>query len=157
MQLGRDVQTCEWMYLTPIQDLPKSPPGSAICRVIWERHSCQSRRLPWSGSPGISSPLHYDAAHNAYLQVSGAKRFFLFPHNVSSGLYPYPRLHPSTRQSMVDFRQVLSAHNPPHHASAFPEFHRLREDAMFAPMEVSLRAETCCTFHHTGGIARQYL
>ena len=33
----------------------------------------------WAGVPGVSSPLHYDAAHNTYLQLTGHKRFLLVP------------------------------------------------------------------------------
>jgi hypothetical protein len=133
----------EWMYLyTPIEDLPvalrrdlgnlQSDLG-AIFRPLKEAAF-------WSGPPGISSPLHYDAAHNAYLQVSGRKRFLLFPHNVSDALYSYPRLHPSTRQSMINVRNVLSGKREGNsdYAAAFPQFFKRVNNATLAPMEVLL-------------------
>ena len=63
----------------------------------------------WAGVPGISSPLHYDAAHNVYLNLMGHKRFLLLPPEATPLLYPFPRLHPSTRQSQLDLRRL-----PPH-------------------------------------------
>ena len=62
--------------------------------------------------PGACSPLHYDAAHNTYVQIRGRKRFQLFPPNVSDDLYPFPRLHPSWRQSQVDMGDVDTARFP---------------------------------------------
>ena len=58
----------------------------------------------WAGTRGISSPLHYDAAHNVYHQLVGFKRFLLFPPNRSMNVFP--RIHPSTRSSQIDLLRV---------------------------------------------------
>ena len=60
----------------------------------------------WAGRPGVSSPLHYDAAHNVYAQLVGHKRFLLMPAEQSRLLHPFPRLHPSSRQSQINLRAV---------------------------------------------------
>lgn len=62
----------------------------------------------WAAVPGVSSPLHYDAAHNVYCQLAGRKRVILLPPEEAPALYSYPRLHPSTRQSQLDLRRVPS-------------------------------------------------
>ena len=74
----------------------------------------------WVGTAGVSSPLHFDLAHNVYAQLRGRKRFLLFPPSATDALYVYPRLHPSSRQSQLDLRALPR--------SAFPRFHaRLRQ------------------------------
>ena len=87
--------------------------------ATWHDHHAaplypRSRSLPHpyaSPSPcpdphlGVSSPLHYDAAHNVYCQLIGAKRFVLIPPEEAPNLYSYPRLHPSTRQSQLEARE----------------------------------------------------
>jgi hypothetical protein len=70
----------------------------------------------WAGVPNVSSPLHYDVAHNVYAQIVGRKRFVLLPPEEGSSLYMHPRLHPSTRQSQIDLRDV--------EPSDFPKFER---------------------------------
>ena len=60
----------------------------------------------WAGRPGVSSPLHYDGAHNVYAQLVGHKRFVLVPVEQSGLLHPFPRLHPSSRQSQINLRAV---------------------------------------------------
>ena len=74
----------------------------------------------WAGVPGISSPLHYDAAHNVYLNLMGHKRFLLLPPEATPLLYPFPRLHPSTRQSQLDLRRLPRARFPRFHAALRP-------------------------------------
>ena len=63
----------------------------------------------WAGVPNVSSPLHYDAAHNVYCQMVGRRRWQLVPPEESFSLYPYPRLHPSTRQSRINLRDYPPA------------------------------------------------
>ncbi len=93
----------------------------------------------WGGQAGISSPLHYDAAHNAYLQLVGKKRFILFPPNASSVLCPYPRLHPSTRQSCLDFRRMgTPGSSRLRNGSVSAAFHAALETGRLAPIEVVL-------------------
>lgn len=58
----------------------------------------------WVGTrQGLSTPCHYDAAHNLYLQLSGRKRFVLYPPSAWTRLYLFPRMHPSWRMTQVDF------------------------------------------------------
>ena len=60
----------------------------------------------WAGVPCVSSPLHYDAAHNVYSQLVGTKRWLLMPPEETRSLYVYPRIHPSTRQSQMNLRAM---------------------------------------------------
>eukprot|EP01104_Vermistella_antarctica_P013858 TRINITY_DN4265_c0_g1_i2.p1 TRINITY_DN4265_c0_g1~~TRINITY_DN4265_c0_g1_i2.p1 ORF type:complete len:583 (+),score=131.90 TRINITY_DN4265_c0_g1_i2:110-1858(+) len=60
-------------------------------------------RNVWMGSPRATTPTHYDLVHNFYTQIRGQKRFILFPPKDHQKLYLYTRLHPSARQSQVDF------------------------------------------------------
>ena len=52
----------------------------------------------WMAMPGMTTPLHYDGSHNAYVQVRGTKRFVLLPPAAWRTLGLYPRVHPSSRQ-----------------------------------------------------------
>ena len=84
----------------------------------------------WSGPPNMSSPLHYDLAHNCYLQIFGQKRFLLFPHNNKNYLYLHSRLHPSTRSSFLDVANVP--------LQKFPAFNRALSLQLLHPQEVVL-------------------
>ena len=53
----------------------------------------------WMGSAGATSTLHYDTAHNSYLQLYGRKRFLLLPPSYTAGMPTYPEAHPSNRQA----------------------------------------------------------
>jgi len=53
----------------------------------------------WMGSAGATSTLHYDTAHNSYLQLHGRKRFLLLPPSYTAGMPTYPEAHPSNRQA----------------------------------------------------------
>lgn len=44
----------------------------------------------WLGGAGLLTPLHWDNLHNFFAQVSGRKRFTLFPPGEFDKLYPYP-------------------------------------------------------------------
>jgi hypothetical protein len=44
----------------------------------------------WLGPSGVVSPLHFDVAQNLFLEVSGRKRFLLFPPGVPPILRPFP-------------------------------------------------------------------
>jgi hypothetical protein len=60
----------------------------------------------WLARENTASPLHYDGVHNAYVQVRGQKQFVLLPPSVWESVYLYPRLHPSSRMSQVDWSSV---------------------------------------------------
>jgi hypothetical protein len=55
----------------------------------------------WLGTAGVLTPTHYDDSHNVYVQLSGVKRFRLFPHNSTRSLCLHGRLHPHARQSRI--------------------------------------------------------
>jgi len=66
----------------------------------------------WMAPKGVGSPLHYDIAHNMYCQISGEKRFRMFPPQDHSNLYLFPRVHPSTRSSQVHLDHVQTENFP---------------------------------------------
>ena len=53
---------------------------------------------------GVVSPLHYDALHNFFCQMSGEKSFLLWPPRATAALRPYPVTHPMDRRSQLDLR-----------------------------------------------------
>ena len=53
----------------------------------------------WMAAPGMTTPAHYDGAHNCFVQVRGAKAFTLLPPAAWRALHLYPRVHPSSRQA----------------------------------------------------------
>jgi hypothetical protein len=68
----------------------------------------------WAASAGAVSRLHYDAAHNLFLQLRGRKRFLLVaPHDaVERGLPLYPSAHPCHRASPIDPTSFLASQAP---------------------------------------------
>lgn len=44
----------------------------------------------WLAAPSTVTPLHYDASHNLFAQVSGSKTFYFFPPEKLDALYPGP-------------------------------------------------------------------
>ena len=86
----------------------------------------------WAGAPNVSSPLHYDAAHNVYAQLVGVKRFVLLPPEEAPFLYVHPRLHPSTRQSQLDLGTSVAP-------DRFPRFHARR--ATYPPGRAPMMTE----------------
>jgi Cupin-like domain len=69
------------------------------------------RKLPhdaqlWLGPEGVLTPTHSDAYHNVFVQVCGAKRFYLWPPEQSWSLYTFPDTHPRHQQARVDIRQA---------------------------------------------------
>lgn len=55
----------------------------------------------WVGMKGVFTQAHYDEAHNFFCQVTGRKKFLLFPPSQFASLYVYPYHHPADRQSQV--------------------------------------------------------
>jgi len=70
------------------------------------------------GVPTVTSPAHYDLVHNFYTQVVGQKRFILFPPEDAEYLHTFTSLHPSARQSQIDF-------NDPKSWEIFPDMNNL--------------------------------
>ncbi|CAK9107759.1 unnamed protein product [Durusdinium trenchii] len=55
------------------------------------------------GAKGIVTACHYDQSPNLFLQVTGAKRFILFPPLLgASSLQPFPVTHPRDRCARLD-------------------------------------------------------
>ena len=99
----------EWLYFfSNVDHLPSSMRAElgALLPLLSTPFLPSIETNLWAGAPGVSSPLHYDAAHNVYCQLIGRKRFLLIEPSETSALHLYPRLHPSTRQSQVDLRRV---------------------------------------------------
>jgi hypothetical protein len=74
------------------------------------------------GASGLTTPCHFDMVHNMYAQIVGYKRFILFGPGDHFALYTFTRMHPSARQTQIDFRNYSR--------SKFPDFARA------APREV---------------------
>ncbi len=68
----------------------------------------------WMASGGAVSRLHYDAAHNLFLQLRGRKRFLLVaPHDAVAQRLPlYPSAHPCHRASPFDPTSFLASQVP---------------------------------------------
>jgi hypothetical protein len=45
------------------------------------------------GSAGATTPFHYDEMHNYFAQISGQKRFRLYPPSAWRSMYQFPRFH----------------------------------------------------------------
>ena len=52
----------------------------------------------WLGASPVVAPCHYDAYHNAVVQIYGRKRWLLAPPTAWAHLRPYPFLHPCHAQ-----------------------------------------------------------
>jgi hypothetical protein len=73
----------------------------------------------WIGGKGVIASSHYDAYHNFYMQIQGEKLFIISPPSTFKAQYPFPRLHPSDRQSQIiweDYEKYESL------LEKFPEF-----------------------------------
>jgi hypothetical protein len=69
--------------------------------------SCVRRELLnainlWLAAPLTVTPLHYDATHNLFAQVSGSKTFYLFPPESLDALYPGPLNTGAQHISQID-------------------------------------------------------
>eukprot|EP01114_Cavostelium_apophysatum_P022718 TRINITY_DN8317_c0_g1_i1.p1 TRINITY_DN8317_c0_g1~~TRINITY_DN8317_c0_g1_i1.p1 ORF type:complete len:534 (+),score=71.58 TRINITY_DN8317_c0_g1_i1:112-1713(+) len=75
----------------------------------------------WMGVPTVTTPAHYDLVHNFYTQVVGHKRFILFPPEDAEYLHTFNSLHPSARQSQIDFNDPKSWENFPDMKNLHPQ------------------------------------
>jgi hypothetical protein len=85
------------------RSLPKS--SSTTTNGDQQRSSNSAALLEaniWMGH-NIQNTCHFDAVHNLFVQLSGPKRFILFPPSSSHIMMPFPRLHPSYRHTMLNF------------------------------------------------------
>lgn len=56
----------------------------------------------WLGPQDLTTPLHYDGAHNLFAQISGRKKFILAAPSETEHLYPYPNGSKLAHFSKVD-------------------------------------------------------
>lgn len=57
----------------------------------------------WLAQPGVTTHTHYDVLDNFYMQLKGAKQFFLAPPSARKRLKVFPHTHQQTRQSQLNF------------------------------------------------------
>jgi hypothetical protein len=92
--------------MEPLQSmLPKSIVNTNNATSI--RQALADNFNIWIGTRGVTSRLHFDASDNLYTQLSGYKRFVLFPPEVHHLLYVRPSLHPASRQSLVPLENAF--------------------------------------------------
>mmetsp|Transcript_8956 Transcript_8956/g.17467 ORF Transcript_8956/g.17467 Transcript_8956/m.17467 type:complete len:581 (+) Transcript_8956:107-1849(+) len=96
--------------------------GGARCPDSWaeyvvdedgqERVGREQRGYPsvWLGGRGSATQAHYDVMHNSFVQLSGFKRFKLWPPTAHFALKVYPDAHPRARKARV---AIPSAGEPP--------------------------------------------
>ncbi|GAB5360175.1 hypothetical protein AAMO2058_000605000 [Amorphochlora amoebiformis] len=95
-----------YYFFSKLSDIP------SLANDVGDIHQLIARFRPtmevnlWMGSRGIGTPLHYDVAHNMYVQVSGKKRFRMFSPEAHSNVYLFPRVHPASRMSQVDMNHI---------------------------------------------------
>jgi Cupin-like domain len=95
--------------MLPIESLPQELQDDAVPSSVLSEAKLPGgkkvdliERNVFIGEKGITTPLHYDIAHNFYVQVHGRKRFMLTAPDQWNALALYPRIHPSSRQSQMD-------------------------------------------------------
>eukprot|EP01122_Echinamoeba_exundans_P016942 TRINITY_DN8750_c0_g1_i1.p1 TRINITY_DN8750_c0_g1~~TRINITY_DN8750_c0_g1_i1.p1 ORF type:complete len:511 (-),score=67.38 TRINITY_DN8750_c0_g1_i1:2-1534(-) len=57
----------------------------------------------WLGTPGVVAHTHFDQDVNFAIQILGHKRWILSPPSEAHKIVPFPYLHSSFRQSMLNF------------------------------------------------------
>ena len=65
--------------------------------------SSSSEIMLWIGFEGIMTTFHYDANINFFQQIKGSKQFYLISPKYWDKMHVFPRLHPSDRQSQINF------------------------------------------------------
>lgn len=95
-----------WRYLTADLDNILSRTAQAarlhpLAPLLAVNPSASSLNM-WVGPAGVTSPAHYDGDFNVYVQVSGLKRFYLWPPGAWHSMRPYPFLHPMHAQASVN-------------------------------------------------------
>eukprot|EP01108_Squamamoeba_japonica_P005209 TRINITY_DN4097_c0_g1_i1.p1 TRINITY_DN4097_c0_g1~~TRINITY_DN4097_c0_g1_i1.p1 ORF type:complete len:349 (+),score=15.40 TRINITY_DN4097_c0_g1_i1:148-1047(+) len=58
-----------------------------------------SRGVVWTGDAGVTASMHHDRSYNFFTQVSGKKRFLIYPPSAHWALHVNPSFHPSRRQT----------------------------------------------------------
>ncbi len=97
--------TQELADLNPSRSLERSADLSELLRLNAKAASVNL----WAGQTGVVAPCHYDGHHNMYVQLSGRKRFWIWPPTAWPLLRPFPFLHPSHAQAQVNVSTVIAA------------------------------------------------
>ena len=64
------------------------------------------KQFIWVSSAGMITHAHFDQDYNFFVQISGLKRFTLWPPAQHELLYIYPRVHPMWHKSRVNLREI---------------------------------------------------
>lgn len=84
------------------KDLAKFDFCSAVSAGLEKEFSHIQYNL-WMGGRNVTTHLHYDSFHNAYIQVHGRKRFNLLSPDQHLQVHVHPYLHPYSQQAQVNF------------------------------------------------------
>ena len=110
-----DSHTSSFLYYTsPVEKLPAqlsselaktfrsfSFDGIDLVRIKEEQSTYRSQSTLWLGTRGVTANCHFDRSHNFFVQLSGQKRWILYPPTDWNSFYLYPSFHPSYHQSQV--------------------------------------------------------
>lgn len=93
-------------FSTPVSSLQAGLNATTIDQLLQlhpfvhsQNPDAANQQAIWAGAAGVTSRLHFDAADNFYLQMSGHKQFYLFPAKHHWAVSSYPFIHPAARQS----------------------------------------------------------
>lgn len=78
----------------------------------------------WLGGEGVTTQLHFDLSHNAFVQLVGRKRFYLLPPAAAQAVYMHPLLHDRNRDSRVPWQPDVEDPKP---IDGFPSFNAIRK------------------------------
>ena len=119
--MSHRAQTARYHPLPPL-----TPPVSCALAVQLSQCPSLTSSLLWVSVTGSLSPLHFDLSDGVLAQLSGTKRFLLFPPSDHSQLAPYPTHHRHDRQSTLTLPthppspSSLPSHTHPHLATLHP-------------------------------------
>ena len=96
-----------YSYLAPQSIVSKlaeiGPNPSVFFKSFDGNASSSSEIMLWIGFRGIMAAFHYDANINFFHQIKGSKQFHLIAPTYWHIMDVFPRLHPSDRQSQINF------------------------------------------------------
>lgn len=112
----------DWVYLQQQLNDTVGPAIFADFRHLgWDKLESLQKAGNWGpltsnllliSQKGNITPAHYDEQENLFAQLVNQKKFYLFPPEAISCLYPYPVLHPHDRQSQADIEEPDYAKYP---------------------------------------------
>jgi HEPN domain-containing protein len=95
-----------WVYLQQQAAFPEMLEDVRLPEGI------ERRRLSvhlWLGPAGVTSPLHFDVAHNVFVQILGRKRFLLVDPAAAAQLDPFPPGSRHWNKSRLDLESAEGA------------------------------------------------